>query len=182
MAYNRLKREEVLLLVIDVQERLVPAIDKKEVILRNIAILAQTAHKLAIPILITEQYPKGLGTTVQELQEVLAEAKVLEKVTFSACNEELLTELEQVKRKDVIVVGTECHVCVFQTVRDLLNQGYRVILPSDAIGSRRELNYQNGLAMMKELGAEIWNSESVFFDLLERACTDEFRALAPLVK
>ncbi|QGG46632.1 isochorismatase family protein [Heliorestis convoluta] len=182
MPYERLSREKALLLVIDVQARLLPAIDKKEGILRNIAILSKTANRLSIPALITEQYPKGLGETVEAVKEELPTAKVLEKITFSACNDELLLELRNRERQEIIVVGTECHVCVFQTVRDLLSKGYRVIIPSDAVGSRQSLNYQNGLAMMKELGAEIWNSESVFFDLLERAATEEFRALAPIVK
>jgi nicotinamidase-related amidase len=177
-----LNQENAVLLIIDIQEKLVPAVNRSEEVIKNSYILIATAQKLGIPVIATEQYPKGLGKTVPALAKYLDPQSVYEKVTFSACLPGVLSVLKSLGRKQVIVAGMETHVCVFQSVRDLLENDFQVFLPSDAVSSRTENNYQNGLDMMSSMGAVISNTETIFFDLLKRAGTPVFKELSRLIK
>ncbi|HWQ41264.1 MAG TPA: hydrolase [Desulfosporosinus sp.] len=175
-------REEAVLLVIDIQDRLVPAMKYGEQVIRNTNILIPLAKKLGIPILATEQYPKGLGKTVSELSVNLEEALTYEKVSFSGCTREVTSALKKLGRKKIIITGMETHVCVFQTVRDLLAQGYQVFVVRDAVCSRTKENYLNGLSLMLSMGAVVTDTETVFFDLMMEAGTPLFKEFSKLIK
>jgi nicotinamidase-related amidase len=176
-----LNQEEAILLVIDIQERLVPAMKEGQEVIARTNILLEAAKILTIPVLATEQYPRGLGKTVAEIL-LGPEVGPHEKLTFTGCTQEVIKALENIGRKKIIVAGMETHVCVFQTVRDLLGLGYQVFVVRDGVCSRSKENYLNGLALMKEMGAVITNSETVVFDLLKEAGTAEFKMLSKLIK
>jgi isochorismate hydrolase len=179
-----LDRERALLLVVDIQEKLIrampqPGLDR---LLKNATVLLTTAKRLGLPIVASEQYVKGLGPLVARLREMLPKAPV-EKLTFSCgASQELAREILDTGRRQVIVVGMEAHVCVFQTVRDLLRGGFAVFLPQDAILSRTEENREIGLRLCEKAGATITSTETILFDLLGTAGTPEFKELAPLIK
>jgi len=177
-----LNREEAILLIIDIQEKLIPAINKSEKIISNNKILVATSKNMGIPVVVTEQYPKGLGKTVEELDKDLEDAVKFSKMVFSSCSSEVLDHLQNSKRKKVIITGAEAHVCVFQTVRDLLKLGYHVFVAEDSVGSRTKENCDNAIALMREMGAVITNTESIVFDLLKEAGTPEFKTLSKLIK
>lgn len=177
-----LVREESLLLVVDIQERLVPAMKYGEKVIKNTNILVAGAKEMNIPIVVTEQYPKGLGKTVSEISSGLDGVEVFEKTLFSACTEELVECLEKWGKKKIILTGMETHVCVFQTVRDLIGLGYEVFVASDGLSSRYEENHRNGLELMKDVGAVITNTETILFDLLKIAGTSEFKVISKLIK
>lgn len=175
-----LRAEESLLLVIDIQERLAAAMSHGPQVIERTGILLQVAKALNLPVIVTEQYPKGLGSTVAELP--IQEARVFEKITFTAYTPEVAEALREANRKKIIVTGMETHVCVFQTVRDLLENGYQVFVVQDAVCSRWKMNFKNGIALMAALGAVITNTETVFFDLMKKAGTPEFKELSKLIK
>ena len=175
-------REEAVLLVIDIQDRLVPAMKYGEQVIRNTNTVISIAKNLGVPIIVTEQYPKGLGKTVTELSDNLEEAVTYEKVTFSACTPEVTSALKGLERKKIIITGMETHVCIFQTVRDLLAMGYQVFVVGDAVCSRTKENHLNGLSLLTSMGAVVTNTETVFFDLMKEAGTNLFRELFKLIK
>ncbi|WP_236995047.1 isochorismatase family protein [Heliomicrobium modesticaldum] len=178
----RLHAPEVVLMVVDIQERLVPAMAEGEQVIGKTGILIAVAQRLGIPIIGVEMYPKGLGKTVPSLADKLRHAHRFEKVTFSALTEEVRQCLAGLGRRKVIVAGMETHVCVFQSVRDLLQEGYLVFVASDAVCSRSSANFANGIDLMQEMGATISNVETIFFDLMKGAATPLFRELLPLIK
>jgi len=176
-----LQQEATIIVVIDLQEKLMPAMPDREKVYKNTGILLKTAQQLQIPVVVTEQYPKGLGPTVAEIKECLTNYEYLEKISFSAYDalKEVLADSD---RKTVIIVGSETHVCVFQTVRDLIAAGYYVHLVKDAVCSRFDVNHSNGLELMRDLGAVITNTETVVFDLFKVSGTPEFKAISALIK
>lgn len=182
MSKFKLEAADSVLLVIDLQERLMNAMKDSERVLNNTNLLLATAKQFGIPVIVTEQYPRGLGSTVPEIKENLPEHSYIEKVSFSSCIDSFMNTIAALKRKTFIVAGTETHVCVFQTVRDLVAAGYDVQVVSDAVCSRFDFNYLNGLDLMKDAGAVVTNTETVVFDLLGCAGTPEFKAISPLVK
>lgn len=177
-----LSKEDTAIMIIDIQERLAPVMKYKDKVVNNTKILIQASKEMDIPIIYTEQYPKGLGHTIEELEELLENAKRFEKTSFSAINEEVKEALVELGKKKVIIVGMETHVCVYQTVRDLLSNGYEVFVVSDGVASRTKNNYLNGLDLMKNMGAVIINTESIVFDLLKEAGTPEFKIMSKLIK
>ena len=178
-----INRNEALLLVIDIQEKLLPVISNKEVLVDKNNILISVASKLNIPVVYTEHYAKGIGPTVEKLKQNLNNAVKFDKVAFSACLEnEFLELISETKRKKIIVTGTEAHVCVFQTIRDLLSNGYHVFVPIDAVGSRDDLIKDNALSLLRDMGAVITNAELIVFDLVKMSGTPEFKEILKLVK
>jgi nicotinamidase-related amidase len=179
-----LNPEQAVLVVIDVQERLCAAMDEK-VLARlsgNIGVLQETARELALPVLATEQYVKGLGPTLPAIAERLT-TPASEKMTFSCCGDQLFVDrLRELGRKQVIVTGMETHVCVLQTVIQLLGEGYAVHLVRDAVMSRRKENWQMALEYARQAGAVITSTEAAMFQLLRQAGTDSFRTLSKLVR
>lgn len=181
MSKYTLNQEDVILVIIDLQERLMPAMSDREKVYKNTRILLETAQQLQIPVIVSEQYPKGLGATVPEIKEVLADYKYMEKTSFSACEglKELLSDSD---RKTLIIVGSETHVCVYQTVRDMIQEGYHVHLVKDAVCSRFAINHDNGLELMRDTGAVITNTETVIFDLFKVAGSPAFKAVSAMIK
>lgn len=177
-----LRRNEAVLLIIDIQERLAAAMTEKNKIIKNTEILIETASLMNIPVIVTEQYPKGLGNTVKELKERKELYAKVEKTQFSAYTDALKTPLMNLGRKKIIVTGMETHVCVFQTVRDLLKEGYEVYLVNDGVTSRTKENHTNGIDLMKQMGAAIVSTEVVLFDLLKDSKTAEFKAVSSMIK
>jgi nicotinamidase-related amidase len=181
-----LQRDSTVLAVIDMQERLLNAFaaDARSLVIHNTAILVEAATIFGIPILVTEQYPRGLGPTVADVRGRLpAGVMPIEKLVFSCGRSpEFRAALDAVGRHDVLLSGVEAHVCALQTTIDLLNAGYRVHVAADAVRSRRDLDWEKGLAMMEKAGANVGTTEMFLFQLLERAGTDEFKQIAKLVK
>ncbi len=180
-------REEAFLVVVDVQERLVPAIhpDLYPAALRNMRLAVEAAGALGLPILVTEQYPKGLGRTVPEIVKSL-EGKsytLLEKVTFSCARDErFLAAVASTKRRQAVIVGMETHVCVYQTSVDLVRAGHSVFVLDDAVSSRFLHNYRSGLTALRDAGCTVFSTETAVFELLKSAATPEFRKLSSLLK
>lgn len=178
-----IKRNQAALIIVDVQERLWPAMDQKEVLLQNIVRLAKGADILGIRIIATEQYRKGLGATLPELAAAVAEFSPIEKLSFSACGaEEFVQALRAGKMEDVVLCGIEAHVCVSQTCLDLISEGFRVFVVADAVASRTEANCRGGLERMRAAGATLVTTEMLLFELLERAGTSEFKAILQLIR
>jgi nicotinamidase-related amidase len=181
---GRLTRQSAVLVVCDVQERLLPAILGSERLLHNCTVMAQAARTMGLPIIVTEQYPKGLGPTVAPLRETLGDSyQPVEKTSFSCCGaKRFVGALEHYGVSDVIVVGMEAHVCVLQTVLDALDRGYAVHVPRDAVGSRTEANWQVGVERMRDAGAFIGSLESILFQLLRTSEVECFKAVQGLIK
>jgi len=180
----KLDRNDAVVLLIDVQERLLPAMPpaRLERLFKYAKAMILAARDLGIPVLATEQYPKGLGATAPALRELLP-GPPLVKMHFSCAADPAFTAaLEATGRKQVIIVGIETHVCVFQTARDLVSMGYEVYVCADATASRSDEHRESGLELIRSSGAAIHNVESAIFDLLHACGTDEFKRIAPLVK
>lgn len=156
--------------------------DHAERVYKNTCIMLGVCRQLGIPVVVTEQYPKGLGRTVQDISEQLGEHLLLEKTTFSAVTGDLLEQLQGYRRKQILVVGSETHICVFQTVRDLMAAGFEIYVLQDGVCSRRKSNHKNGLLLMKEEGAVLTDTETAVFDLLKVSGTPDFKAIQPLIK
>ena len=180
---NLLNREDAALLVVDMQERILPVINDHAEILKKVVTLVKGAKIINIPIKVTEQYPKGLGHSVSEVRNECAEAPVFEKMSFSCTgSDEFMDSLEDSGCGQVIICGIETHVCVLQTALELLNEGIQVFVAADAVGSRDVRNYQNAIRRMEMSGAVISNTESILFELLASAAAPEFKEISRLVK
>lgn len=180
-----LERDKAVLVVIDVQEKLCVAMDEivLKQLVKNIGILLDSAAELNIPVVVTEQYVKGLGATVPELKGKAALAPCYEKMAFSCCGStEFVAALKATGRTQVIVVGMETHVCVLQTVIELRDSGLNVHVVKDAVMSRSKQNWQTAIQAMVLAGAIPTCTESVLFQLLKIAGTDEFKKLSKLVR
>lgn len=181
----RLDRAHTTLVVVDVQERLFGAMDpeQREGMVRNLKLLGAGARRLGLPIVVTEQYPKGLGHTLPEVREALGAVEPLAKVTFSCCAVDGFVEgLRQRGTRTVVLAGLETHVCVLMTALDLVAEGFAVHVPADATVSRARQNWELGLALLRAEGVVVTTTETVLFQLLRRADTEDFRALAPLLR
>lgn len=169
--------------VVDLQERMVPAIDKGDAIVKQAAILLQAAQLLEIPAVVSEQYPKGLGHTIEALSPWLSGSPVLEKTTFGAfATEASTTVLQALQKTHIVVCGVETHVCVSQTVLQALGLGYTVGVVVDAIGSRHKHNHKTALKRLEQQGAQLLTTESILFEWLHDAKHPQFKAIQALVK
>lgn len=175
-----LNQENSLILVIDVQEKLLNAVFNKELLAKKAKTVVDAANILSLPIIVTEQYPKGLGETVEGIKN---SAKVFEKTAFNALSDPLLlNELKQSCRNQIIVFGIETHICVHQTVAALIEAGFDVTVVKDACGSRSEAEYQSALVCMEKNGAKIKTTEMVLFELLKSARHANFKEIQSLIK
>ena len=174
-----------LLLMVDVQERLFNAMDaeRRDEMVRNTKILATTARRLGVPLMITEQYPKGLGATLAELRALLDGVTPFEKTAFSCCQANgFVDQLRATGADHVVMAGIEAHVCVLLTALDLLEHGLRVSVVADAVCSRTRANQELGLEQARQAGAVVTATETVVFQLLGRADTDVFREISKLLR
>lgn len=178
-----LKKETSALLIIDLQERILPVIRNIDIVLENTIKLIKGFKILQLPVFCTEQYPKGLGTTSQKILKELEGYSPINKMSFSCSGAgELFDEFHKMKLTQVVVCGVESHVCVQQTAMDLLANGFQVYISADAVSSRRETDYNLALERMRSLGAEVTTAESVLFELLEVCGTPEFKEVSKVVK
>lgn len=180
----RLRPDDTLLLVIDMQERLQPLIHDDARIRKQAAALAEGARLLGVPVFVTEQYPKGLGHTVPELRAAVEHAGgVLEKTAFSCgADESIAARINAAARPNVVLAGVEAHICVLQTALDLLGSGFSVYLAEDAVGARTPENKEVGIARARRHGAEPASVEMVLFELMGTKEHPQFKAVQALIK
>jgi isochorismate hydrolase len=181
----RINSSDTLLLMIDIQDKLFKVMSGKvqENLVRNCSILIKTASEFNIPLIVTEQYRKGLGDTIPELKQLTGTSLNLEKFHFDSMkDDEIKKAVFATGKNTVIVTGTETHICVFQTALSLLAEGRRVVVVMDGVGSRRKKDWEFALRALSEAGAVIYPTETIVFMLLEKAGTPQFKALSPLFK
>jgi nicotinamidase-related amidase len=177
-----LRKECTALLIIDIQERILPVISENERVVENTLKLIKGFKAMNLPIYFTEQYPKGLGSTTTKLTDELT-GEAIQKMTFSCYDAgNLFKELVQKDIKQVVVCGIESHVCVQQTVLDLMANGFQVDLAADAASSHRQFDYETALIRMRSNGAEVTTTESILFELLDFCGTPEFKVVSKIVK
>ena len=180
-----LNTEKSLLLIIDIQEKLLNAAFNKDVIKAKSEILAKTAEILNIPCIITEQYPKGLGNTISEVSSRIKAEKtyIYEKIQFNALEEfSVFNKLKELGKKQIILCGIETHICVRQTAYALLSEGFEVSIARDCTGSRFEHEYLSGLEVMRQEGAYIKTTEMILFEFLKSAKHQNFKEIQSLIK
>ncbi len=182
---DQLDVDRACLLVIDLQEKLLPLIASHERIVQSSIKLIEGVCIFGLPVIVTEQYPKGIGSTDQSIRAALekSHATILEKPTFSAwAHPPVVDVLLEIDRPQVIVLGIEAHVCVQQTVLDLLSRDYDVFVCADAVGSRGRMDYDRSLDRMRQGGALITTVESVLFELCNRCDTPQFKTMIEVIK
>ena len=176
----KVKSNDCVLLIIDVQDRLIETISEHKVIVRNIIGLIKATGVLGVPVLATEQ--EKLGETVAEIKTLLS-GLVFRKLVFSCCgSREFMTKLKQTGRRTVIVCGIETHICVEQTVLDLIKHHYHVLVVKDATSSHATIDSETAIERMNGSGAIITTTEAVIYELTERAGTEEFRKILEIIK
>jgi nicotinamidase-related amidase len=176
-------RADTALILVDVQAKLVPAMDGKETLLENLKRLIQGVRILGISILWTEQNPAGLGPTLSEIADLLPDQKPMSKYSFSCCgNEQFKNKLDTLNRKNLLIAGIESHVCVYQTVADLIHLQYEVQVVADAVASRTPENKRIGLEKSKSAGACLTSTETVLFELLKDAKSEKFKEIIKIIK
>lgn len=178
-----LKKDNTALVLIDIQGKLARIVHNSEFIIDNITRIVQGAKVLDLPILWLEQYPKGLGPTVEEIAQHLTDVTPIEKITFSAYDtEEFVKALEKTGCKNVLLAGIETHICVYQTASHLIENGYNVEVLADCVSSRTALNSKIGIEKMKQLGVKVSNVEMALFEIQQIAKGEEFKAISKIVK
>ena len=179
----RVSADDAFLLIIDIQERLAAVMNERDTVIKNTTHLIELSKLFDIPLVLTEQYPKGLGPTVSEIRNALKEYQPVEKLSFSCCGAEgFLDAVKKTNRRKVLVTGMETHICVLQTCLDLLQEGLEVYLIADAITSRRPYDKSIALDMLKGAGCIVTTTEAVLFQVLKKAGTEEFRVISRRIK
>lgn len=176
--------EKACVLVVDVQEKLFPLIENPCEVLEKILLLIKGAKLLHVPILISEQYPQGLGNTIEAIKDsVGSDARYFTKTTFSCLKDETIKQqFRSLPFEQYIVLGIEAHVCIFQTVRSLIQEGNQVVVANDAISSRSIYDFSTAIAEMRDLGARISSTETILFELLRDSKNPAFKAISALIK
>jgi nicotinamidase-related amidase len=179
----RILKEQTAGLIIDIQEKLIPHIYKYESVIAHTAILIQGLKILDIPVIVTQQYTKGLGVTIPSISDTIGNYAPVEKISFSCCDEPaFMKRLSQLGGKNIIIAGIEAHVCVLQTVLDLLDNDYVPVVVENCISSRKNRDKKIAVERMRKEGAIITTYESVLFELTRFAGTDVFKQISRLVK
>ncbi len=179
----RITKENTIGLVIDIQEKLFPAMFEKETLLKNTLILVRGLNELQLPIAVTQQYTKGLGETVSEIQSAIPDFSYIEKRDFSCCDEPVLSaKLSELKAKNIIICGIESHVCVLQTAVDLKDSGFNPIVVMDCVSSRTSENLDFAKERFRFEGILMTSYESILFELARSSASPEFKAISKLVK
>ena len=185
IARRPLDPEQCALVVVDIQEKLLPAIANKETLVKNAQLLIRLAGMLKLPMIVSTQYKRGLGETVPEVASLLADAITLDKTEFGCFNNEGFCSAVQTlpgNRTTLLLCGMETHICVMQTALGAMNQGYVVHIASDAVGSRSEWNYHIGMNRMQDAGAVISSTEMMLYELLRSSSSSTFKELLPYLK
>jgi nicotinamidase-related amidase len=185
IARRPLEPEQCALVVVDIQEKLLPAIANKELLVKNAKLLIRLAELINLPILSTTQYKRGLGDTVPEIASLIPDAISLDKTEFGCFNNAGFCSAVKTlpgNRTTVLLCGMETHICVMQTALGAMNQGYVVHVASDAVGSRSEWNYHIGLNRMQDAGAVISSTEMMMYELLRSSSSATFKELLPYLK
>ena len=178
-----LSKENTLLLVIDIQEKIFQKMNEQVETEANILRLIEGSKVLDIPIVWTEQYPKGLGRTIKSVRNALQGHEVLKKITFSCLDEsKIRNKIESYKKKQILICGIETHVCVYQTAIDLMERNFEVHIVSDTVMSRKDLNYHIALDKLRDMGAQITSMEMALFELQKVAKGDTFKAISEIIK
>ncbi|WP_066628421.1 hydrolase [Labilibacter marinus] len=179
----RILKDNTVGLVVDIQERLFPHIHEHEQLKKNIEILVEGLKALGVPMLVTEQYKKGLGETIPGVAEKVADCPAFEKTAFSCCDDEpFMHKFEEEGYKTAILFGIEAHICLMQTAIDLKTEGYRPIVIEDCVGSRNPENKRIAINRLLQEGIIVTSYESILFELCRFAGSDTFKAISKLVK
>jgi len=175
--------ENAVLVIVDVQEKLTNVMHESQNIRRELSKLIKGISVLEVPVVLTEQNPKGLGPTIAEIKTLLPNLEPIYKMAFSCLGEEIFPKrLEALGRKQVILTGIETHVCVYQTAMDLVDAGYNVQVVADCVSSRTPVNKQLALDKMKKAGIDITSTEIILFELLKTADSPKFKQIAGIIK
>ena len=178
-----LDKEDTVLLVVDIQEKLAVVMTEKDKVVGNNLHLIELAKMIGMPVMVTEQYPRGLGATVKDIREALPFYRPIEKMTFDCCGQPpFLEELKEHNKRNVVLTGMETHICVLQTCIGLLKGGINVHIVQDAVCSRTRENWKTGVEFMREAGAVVTSTETVLFQLLKVAGTEEFKKISQRIK
>ena len=179
----RINRENTIGLVIDMQEKLVPTIDNKKVIVTRTLQLLKGLNLFKVPIVVTQQNTKGLGATIPEINKAIGNFSYIEKNTFSCYREPAFIKvLNRIGKRNVIIMGIEAHVCILQTALDLLYNNFNPVIVDDCIGSNRENDKMVAVWRMRDVGSVITTSESILLELCRESGTQEFDELLKLIK
>ncbi len=185
MQLNYLNQKQCALLVVDIQERLMPVIEGRDVVVKNSQLLIKMARSLRLPIIATTQYAARIGNLLPEISDELGDLTPVDKMEFSCfANENFQKIVRSLPREidTLIVCGVETHICMYQTVMGGLMAGYQMWVPSDAVSSRSQHNDESGLVRIEEIGGVVANTEMIIYELLGKAGTPEFKALLPFLK
>lgn len=178
-----LDRSDTALLIIDIQERLAAVMKMKDTVIENCLHLVELCKMFSLPIIVTEQYPKGLGPTVEPIRRALPDYRPIEKMAFSCCDESSFMDMvRRMNAQTLVVAGMETHICVLQTSLGLLREGYRVHLVTDAVCSRTKQNWKVACEFIRDAGGVLTCTETVLFQILKVAGTEEFRAISKRIK
>jgi len=176
-------RDTSLLLIVDVQERLAPVMSDPRRVIHNCGLLLRAARRLGVPLLVSEQYPRGIGPTIVDLRDHLAEGDVVEKTHFSCASEpEVMRRIEVAGRRQIVIAGIEAHICVLQTALELKAKGYEVFVVADACCSRQPDSEAFAQARLRQQGVGLVTVEMALFEWLHKAGTPEFKELSALIR
>jgi len=179
----RVLKDNAVAMIVDIQERLFPHIHEHEQLAKNVEILIKGLQALEVPVVVSEQYKKGLGETIELIESLISADPHVEKMAFSCCDEPMLMEkMELTGKRFVILAGIETHICVLQTAIDLLERGYHPVVVEDCVSSRTLANKQIALARLRQEGAIVTSCESLLFELCRIAGSETFKTISKLVK
>ena len=171
------------LIIVDIQAKLAHLMRKKSMLFDNLQRLIKGMQILGIPIIWVEHCPERLGPTIPEVANLLSDIKPISKHSFSCCgSDEFMQEIKKLNRQQVLIAGIETHICIYQTVRDLLNLQYEIQIVADAVSSRTVENFKIGLEKIKDLGAALTSTETALFELLKEVTGERFRKILKIVK
>jgi nicotinamidase-related amidase len=178
-----LEKENTVLILMDIQSKLISLMIEKEKLLLEIKKIVQIANIFNLPIIVTEHYPRLLGTTIEEIRRELLKEVIIKKSSFNCCeSEEFNNHLNSLERRKLILVGVETHICILQTALTLIKRGYIVHIPIEATSSRTIYNKETGLNMMRDAGVIITSVETIIFQLLKKVEAKEFKEIMKIVK
>ncbi|MCK5286701.1 MAG: hydrolase [Thermodesulfovibrionia bacterium] len=183
MTRHVLHRKHLGFAIIDVQIKLMAVMSRRQRIVENSVKLIHLARLFNLPVIVTEHYPRMMGSTLPEIKEALHTYDPIEKMDFNCCAvESFNNRLKSADLETILLAGVETHICIFQTCLNLLEKGYNVHVPHDAVDSRTEENWHIGLDLMKDAGAVITSTETIIFQILKRAGTKEFKEMLRIIK